>query len=463
MGNGKTKMAIDYANGINAKRVLIICPKKVIGVWPHQFQKHSYNNFNCVPLEKGSVAKRAEKVKQILKHTKSSNHPIAIILNYESYWRPPLGPVYDKFKLVSKGILTSVFWDLLIMDEAHRIKSPGGQASWAALRISKVARHKLWLSGTPMPHSPVDLYAQMRALNSKIFGTRLKAFKDEYCVLGGFDGRQVVAYKNVDELNKKFFSIARYVSTEDAHDLPPKQDININFDLCSKAQKAYNEFNKELITEIKGKEISADNILVKLLRLAQLTGGFVKFDDDTEQIVDGNKIDTTVELIKDLPEKEPIVIFVRFRNELERLTQAIQKKTNRKIAEISGRFKNLPSDFSDGIWHATDHNILLNQIQSGAEGIDLTIARYCFFMSIGYSLGQYRQARRRLWRPGQVKKVFYYHILANHTVDVQIAYAIKRKKQIVDSIIEGITGKTTIASIQSQAIDDAMQIFGINK
>ena len=69
-----------------------------------------------------------------------------------------------------------------------------------------------------------------------------------------------------------------------------------------------------------------------------------------------------------------------------------------------------------------------------------------------------RQAKRRLWRPGQTKKVFYYHILGNATVDKKIAAAIAKKREVVDYIVEGITG-STVKKLQSDAIATALGIF----
>ena len=84
MGCGKSKAAIDYANGIDAQRILIICPKKVISVWPNQFKIHSNNYYHVLALTKGSVKDKAAKVK---KHVENNSHRIAIVTNYESFWR----------------------------------------------------------------------------------------------------------------------------------------------------------------------------------------------------------------------------------------------------------------------------------------------------------------------------------------------------------------------------------------
>ncbi len=306
-----------------------------------------------------------------------------------------------------------------------------------------------------MPSSPQDLYAQFRALDKRVFGTRKAAFEDQYCVIGGFEGRQVIGYKNLEELNQKFYSISRHVAVDDVVDLPAKQDIQNFCTLSPKAKKIYNELETEFTVKVGGGEITVTNALVKLLRLAQIAGGTYVLDDDSKIYIDSAKLETVIEILSNLSADEPVVIFCRFRDELQRLTEMIQKM-GRKTGEISGRGIPAPVDFVDGIWRATDTNTLLVQIAAGGEGIDLTASRYCIFCSIGYSLGQYLQAKARLWRPGQTKKVFYFHVLVKATVDIQIFRALKSKKNIVDSIMEGISGEPRYKQVHIAGIETAL-------
>lgn len=449
MGAGKTKGGIDYSNSINAKKVLITCPNKVISVWPGQFRIHSYQDYNVMPVTKklGTSEKKARAIYEHIKKCEQIGQPCAIVINYESCWRQPIGPIYnDSGKMTNLGMLMSQDWDLIIADEAHRMKTPGGKASWMMKRLNKKGAMRLWLSGTPMPHSPLDLYAQFRALDPSIFGTNFTFFKRRYCQLGGFEGRQVVGWINQNELQEKFYSIAHHVHADDCLDLPGKQDIFITCDLDSKAKKIYQELNRDFIADVNDGVIVATNALVKMLRLAQIAGGYLQYEHEIDadttvtknQIIDNSKIETLIELMKGLPPQEPVVIFVRFRNEIDRIIEAINKSftglDKRNITEFSGRTDE-PLDFVDSVWRNTFTDTAIVQIQAGCEGIDMTAARYTFYFSIGFSLGQYRQSRRRTRRPGQTRKCFYYHIIATGTVDRKIMTAIKEKKRIVNSVL----------------------------
>jgi SNF2 family DNA or RNA helicase len=439
MGCGKTKESIDYANGINAEKILVISPKKVTDVWPAQFKMHSAKKYEICSPDKGTAAKKAKTIEAHLDRCKVLKVPSVVVLNYEIVIRPPLGPVYDRHnRMIHRGYLLTLDFDLLVIDEAHRIKAPGGKASWNIMRIGKHAECQRYQSGTPMPHSPLDIYAQYRALDNTIFGTRYDMFKQRYAIMGGYENKQVVRFVNLDELNEKFYSIAHYVSSDDALDLPEESDHILTCKLPPRIMKLYNEFNKELIIEIGNGEVTAQNGLVKLLRLAQMTAGYMVFDDDSTQIIDDAKIRMAIDFLVDLPEKKHIVIFCRFQNEIVRLKQLIESNfKNRKVGTICG-FLDSPKDFYDGIWHGTDTNTLIVQVQAGGEGIDLTVAHYCLFFSKDFSLGNYRQCKKRLHRPGQTKKTFYYHIICQGTVDQKIMTAIEKKRAIVDYILEDL-------------------------
>jgi len=430
MGTGKSKTAIDYCNGLGLQSVLIVCPKNVIEVWPEQFDLHSYNSYNIIyDSSKKSVAKKSTVFNAEISRAIIHDIPFALVINYESFWREPLGPIKNsKGVTIKPGLILSHNWDILILDEAHRIKSPGGKASWGAKTIANHIPRKLWLSGTPMPHSPLDIYAQYRALNPYVFGTNFSRFRQRYCIMGGYEDRQVVDWVNKTEMNKKIFDIMYMVKKRDVLDLPDVIHIKKSIQLSPKMQRIYNEFDKEFFAEVSNGEISASNALVKLLRLTQMTAGIVQLDNGLREFKDNSKLEEIKEILTDLPEDEPVIICAKFTPELQQIKD-LCKKLGRSCAELSGNTNELTE------WKKGNFNCLAVQIQAGKEGVDLTRSAYVIFSSTGCSLGDYEQFLARTDRPGQTRNVTYYHIVAKGTVDVKIAYALKQKKNVVNSIM----------------------------
>jgi SWI/SNF-related matrix-associated actin-dependent regulator 1 of chromatin subfamily A len=74
-------------------------------------------------------------------------------------------------------------------------------------------------------------------------------------------------------------------------------------------------------------------------------------------------------------------------------------------------------------------------MQAGGAGIDLSRASTAIYFSVGFSLGDYKQSQSRLHRPGQRNNVTYVHLVASNTVDEKVYTALKRRENIVESIL----------------------------
>jgi SNF2 family DNA or RNA helicase len=456
MGTGKTKTAIDIINGLNLKTVLVLCPKKPISVWKKQIPEHSDTFYKVVAPETGTIKQKAQAIESEISIAQSIGCPVAVVLNYESFWRPPLGPTHNKAgRITDPGLLMRIKWDAIILDEGHRIKSPGGKASWAAAKLGKKTKHRYILSGTPQTHSPLDLYAQFRFLDPDVFGSSFVNFRARYAELvPGLTFPKIRGYKNLDELSQKFYSRAIRVEKRDVlKDLPPVMHEIITCDLGQQARRYYDQLEKDFELWLKqGETVTATNALVKLLRLSQMAGGFVTLDDSGDtKLVDTAKIDSLVETLEDLPPGEPVVIFYNFTPEAKEIKKRIEanKDMGRKCGEISGKVND------EQKWIDGQIDTLLVQIKAGGEGLDsLKRACYGFFFSKGMlSSGAYEQAVARLDRPGQTRPVTFYHIIANNTVDEKIERAIKTGQNLVDQVMKGNWDKAPFSTVINNAIN----------
>ncbi|WP_447983808.1 DEAD/DEAH box helicase [Nitrospira sp. Nam74] len=417
MGTGKSKVAIDLIANMGWRSVLIMCPKRVIQVWPYQIDLHAASPLTVVPLDEGSIRARAEWLSTCWN---GGAVPVVAVVNYEAVWREPL-----------KSYLLRMSWDAAILDESHRIKAPGGKISQFCAQLGDRVPHRLCLTGTPMPHSPLDIYAQYRFLDKGIFGTSYTMFRARYAMMGGFGNHEVLGFHEslLPELNRKMYAICYRVKAEDVQTLPETIDTVIPVRLDRKASLAYAEMEKEFVAEIGEKAATVNNVLTKLLRLQQITSGFLPLDDDTIEELDRAKVEALEDLLLGLPKDEPVVVFCRFRHDLNMVHQvAIAMK--RCSLELSGRVDALKP------WQQGAAPILAVQIQSGGVGIDLTRAAHAIYFSLGYSLEHYEQSRKRVHRPGQTRTVRYYHLVARGTIDRAVYAALKARKDVVEYILE---------------------------
>lgn len=425
MGCGKSKVAIDLIVNWGCRLILILCPTSVRDVWRRECKQHA-DELHTEILDKGTVAKKRVQAGNFAGWLASANRRGAIVINYESAWRSP-------FAEWALGLQ----WDCVILDESHRVKSPNGKISRFCGKLGRRAKHRLLLTGTPMPHSPLDLFAQFKVLDPGLFGTSYAQFRQHFAVCSNPTiPQKVTGFKNQAELHRKYKLLSYRVEATDVLDLPPVQHDRRTFQLGKDGQKAYDEMEQELITEVQGGVVTAANALVKLLRLQQVTSGYLP-EDETKRAhcVDYGKVNLLEDILQDIEPTEPVIVFGWFRQDLYRIAE-VAGRLGRIYGELSGDRKDLTSEAT----MPANVDVLAVQARSGGVGIDLTRARYAICYSLGcISPGDYDQLVARIVRPGQRRPVMFYHLLAKGTVDARMYRARERRQNVIDAVLDGFT------------------------
>lgn len=292
------------------------------------------------------------------------------------------------------------------------------------------------LTGTPMPHSPLDIYSQYRFLDAAIFGTNFREFRDRYAACDRQFPSRVLSWKNMEEFESKL-RLLMFRCGQDVLDLPPITHNIRTATLPPVARRIYDQLEEDLCAEVKDGVITVANALVKLLRLQQITSGYVLADDETvERELHEEKRRMLADILEDLPTREPVVVFARFRRDLDAIAYVAQK-LGRRYGELSGRSKD---GLTDRATMSDEIDVLGCQMQSGGVGVDLTRASVAVYYSVGYSLGDYEQSLARAHRPGQDRPVRVYHLVCEDTVDREVYTALDKKQQVVEAILGRMKG-----------------------
>lgn len=427
MGTGKTRVAIDVAFArSNTYRILIVCPKAVVGVWRENLEKFAPKNSWAVwDLQKGSVDKKAEDLKAWLKVPALKQF---VVVNYDAVWRGNMGNL----------ILRSGF-QMVVLDESHRAKAAGSKVSKFLATLGKRVEYKMCLSGTPMANSPLDVYGQYRFLDPSIFGTNHYLFLQEYAIMGGPERRFIVGFKNQRELNRKFNSIAYHCKMSEIADrlkLPKVlPETKLSVALPAKDTKTMKDLNREFVAECGSGHVVVSNVLTKLIRLQQITSGFCQtqesvFSNPEIQELNTAKEDALTDMLVDIDTKESVVVFCIFRHDLEAIKRATTK-SGRNYFELSGSTNTLNE------WKQHKGAVIGVQIQAGSEGVDMTASNHAVYFSVPHSLAMYNQSKARLYRPGQEKPVSFMHLVAEKTIDESLFKSLLRKEDIIESIKNG--------------------------
>ena len=261
-------------------------------------------------------------------------------------------------------------------------------------------------------------------------------YASKNCIMGGYGNYEVKGYRNQDAFRRKFYSMAYVVTEDEVLTLPPAVHQERYIELSDEARRVYNALDRDFVAEFAdGKVLTAANVLSRLLRLQQITGGCLPSDDEGGiTAIDDGKRSEVVDLLDEIPD-EPLVVFCRFRYDIAAVRAACEK-AGRAVRELSG-VKNQLAE-----WQAdAGPSVLVTQIQSGSEGVSMVRARYAIFYSLGFSLSQYEQALARLRRKGQERSVTYIHLVASKTVDEKVYRALREHKDVVEYILETVMEK----------------------
>lgn len=417
---GKTKIAVDYAAARymagQASKVVVVCPPAPVGVWENHIKENVPDNIPVHIRSRNSWKKLSEVVPAMQDLEEAEGLRFLIV-------------TYDTLHSYAKAIAN---WrpDILVLDESHYIKNYKATRTKRALYLARHATYVLCLSGTPAPNGHIDIYWQAKAVNPLVLPATMQEFKNTYCVLDPWGN--VKSYKNEDDLARRLARIT--LRAESPLKLPPVVDHEVPVVLDEKTRHAYEKLREDFVLLAKdGKVVIANNALTLLLRLAQLTGGYV----NGEPFGSRPKLQALLELLES--EREKVVIWCRFIPEIKGIIEGLEKlgKTYTYITgSTSGQER---TERIRKFQQSASPQILVCQSQALSVGVDLTAAATSIFYSLDWNSETYEQARGRIHGPKQQETCHYIHLLAQDTVDETIYSALRRKmsrQQLLAEVVE---------------------------
>lgn len=430
MGCGKTLTTIAVAGALynlgKIDRVLVVAPTSVCSVWPHDL-----NQFATFPWEARVLL--GDKKKRLKALNELENWPFKAlriaVINYESTHRDGIFEALAAYKP-----------DLIVCDESQRIKNPSAAQSKALHKLGDAAPFRMILSGTPVQNNAVDLYSQYRFLDPAVYGANFYAFKNRYCIMGGYGQHQIVGYRNMDELVEKEHSVAYRVTKEECLDLPQQTFINRYVQFTDAEQAIYEQLRKSSFLELEtGENVTATTILTMYLRLMQLTGGFLTADESTRpKQVNTAKLDALADIVDDyvVDAGKKLVIFARFRAEIA----AIENLLRLRKIQCGSIYGDVPMEergkIVEDFQTNPDTKVFVAQIQTAGLGITLHAASTAVFYSYDYNYANYAQALARIHRIGQRLPVTYIHLVVDGSIDEKILAALENKEDMAKTVVD---------------------------
>ena len=400
------------------ERMLIVAPLSILGVWQEEFLKFADFEYSLTILN-GGESKKIEKLRQIPAH----GLQVAVI-NYESAWR-------------MEKELAAWDADLIVCDEGHKIKTHNITASKCMHRLGAKARYRMLLTGTIITNKAIDVFSPYKFLNPAVFGNSFYAFRNRYFDMVGYGNHTPVLKTSMaEELTRRIHSIAFRATKAECLDLPETMEIVRTVELEPQAKRLYQQLVRDSFAQIKSGEITAANVLTRLLRLSQLTGGFLRGDEtDRVERVSSAKLDALSDIVDSAAQEGgKLVIIARFLPEIDAITEMLERKSigySRITGAVKDRDEQVRRFQAD-----PDVAVFVGQIATAGLGITLTAADKMVFYSLDYSMSNFEQTKARIHRVGQRNPCTYIYLVAGNTVDAKVLKALRDKANLAKVLID---------------------------
>jgi SNF2 family DNA or RNA helicase len=332
---------------------------------------------------------------------------------------------------IYEDILKDYDFEWVVVDESTKIKSPKSDVFKAHVNISWKSKRRNIMSGTPNPNGFTDLWSQYYFLDRGMtLEPTLKDFLFEYfrSEIVGYvmtpKGKKA-AVKHIlrntqarDALINRVRSVGIFLEQRDCLDLPPRTDMRRVVFMTPEQESAYDRMAIELVTELKNNEtgigvkVDATNVLAKIMKLRQITSGFLIGKDGSVVHMSKNpKLEDLDDFVEELGERK-VVLAAQFREEVLGLAERYSGRGARAI------FGDVPVEERASIIRDFQSNeraqVIVLQPAAAAHGITLTAASQLVFISLDYNFEYYYQTAKRIERLGQKNPIFITHMLAQY-------------------------------------------------
>lgn len=409
MGLGKTIQAIGWlAIHPDIRPAIVVCPATVKQNWAREIKKWFVKPQNVCVL-KGQGGKHLPKAD-------------IYIINYDilHFWK-------DK--------LLSAQPQALILDESHYIKNPKTIRTTTIMDkdegMGRRIPNVICLSGTPVINRPIEFYNTIRLINWKLFPSRFQFAKD-YCAAKhtrwGWDFNGA---SNTEELHQTLSGtiMLRRRKVDVLKDLPPKQRTVVPIEMENGEAAEYSRAENNFIgwlsatagTEAARKAAKAE-ALVKIEYLKQLA---LK-----------GKIAAVQQWITDfLGSGEKLVVFCTHTDTVDWLVNTFGPVAVRLDGSTSQTAR---QQAIDSFQNDPKVRLFVGNIKAAGVGITLTAASNTCFIELGWTPGEHSQAEDRVHRIGQeADSVNAWYLLAQNTVEEDIAELLDYKSDVLSSILDG--------------------------
>ena len=444
-GLGKTAQVMAYAFKNHRFPMLVILPKTLLLNWRNEITRMLGTQLKVLVVGFVPNKRRLEQLKRQYPHVSFSKTP-----------QPGFDVTLINYDIVKRNlqVLENIQYDYVAVDESHKIKNAKAQRTLAILRLvtgkepvpnrKGVFRvlHKgvpsvTFMTGTPIVNRPLELWTTVSTIADWVpqFSNFMK-FATRYCdaqrTRFGWD---FSGSTNQDELNKLLLDtvMIRRRKEDVLKELPPKTFVTVplefdraEYDSVAHAFEGSGNWKQGMETLVRhgGNPARSDEAIVAI--------------NKCREIAAYAKLDSTVEWILDYVEEgEKLVVFAHHQLMVNTIHDRVRDAGVGVRMIRGGISPEARAQAAEDFQTDPTVKVIVINTTSGGFGITLTAAKACAFVQLPWTPGDLIQAADRVHRIGQTDNVTVYNLVAEGTVEEDIAMLIMAKAEVANAVIDG--------------------------
>lgn len=416
MGLGKTMQAISTSllkkEYLDFERVLVICPSSVKYQWQQEIEKFSDEKATVI---NGSPSERIPLY---------ANDNYFTVVNYEMALR-------DKWTIDNVG------YDLIILDEAQRIKNFNTKTASIIQGLNKV--HGLVLTGTPIENKLIDIYSIMLFLD-KYRLTPLWEFSYQHCIFDRVSIDKINGYYNLTQLKKSLSDIViRRQKREVLTQLPSIKQKNYILPLHPEQQSMHNSFHSALAKVLSKKFLTKfdwDRIMMILTKMRMVCNSTYLVGDNENH---SSKLKELAYILKHQlnvqEEGKKIIIFSEWLDSLKLIEEVLDKQ-GLKYVKLTGSVPPIKRGALVSTFVNDPECSVFLSTEAGGSGLNLQIADTVINFEIPWNPAKKNQRIGRIDRIGQVNDhLLVINLICQGSIEMRINTGLSLKQNLFEGVL----------------------------
>ena len=437
-GLGKTLIALSEFSFLQSKgevdRMIVVCPNTFKRGWIDEIEKHGFQ-FDT-HIWRSSKKVDAANFLNLYHHPKG---PPVLIINYDAARMPGVIRALQIWAARGKAYLA--------VDESIQIKGHKSLQTKAIHALAPQCAFTRLLTGRPQTQGPHDLWGQLRAIG--LFPiTNFFAFRGRYCVMGGWNDKEVLRAKNTDELAAFMAPVVFQAKKADWLPALPRKDYTIrDYEMSDEQQRQYTQMERQFLLEIEQGVITVDVAIAKYAKLAQIQCGFIYYSEEhaVAELVrpeENPRLNLLCDLIKDEVSGKVCVVY-RHRAVFDLLylyggfDSPAYIKGDMKPDEVAKQKAKFNEDPACRVILLQCDAAKYGHTLLGGPGADDKCRTMIFFEN-SYSADTRDQIEDRIHRRGQTGDAVLYIDLSGSDLDRRIVKALQRKDALYRSVFRNL-------------------------